>query len=82
MTEVDIIREILPGASEKLCNDILWSETAFPMADVRHVYYQLRAAARAKRNGIRRCEMCGMMLPYHSRGCVEIIGWADKGEAL
>lgn len=57
MTAEEIVRAAIPGASEGLCDHILWARTPFPFTEVtaRDVY---RAAASWKRACDRNIELC------------------------
>jgi hypothetical protein len=71
MTWIDICLSVDPTVKKETANNILWSETCYPFGTVRQIYYQIRSALRAHKNGITRCEMCGMMLPFHRPRCPE-----------
>ncbi len=53
-------------------SDIMWSDTAYPFCDVKTLATQIRPAIRAKRNRIPRCDLCGMKVPHHERGCFNL----------
>ena len=72
MTLIGLMKYFDPEISDQNADYLIWNETAFPFCSMRMFVYQTRRAIRAHRNGIRRCELCGMKYPYHSRGCLEI----------
>ena len=51
------------------CEQLLWGETCYPFGDVPRVVRQLRSAIRARRNRVKRCDLCAQKLPYHVHGC-------------
>jgi hypothetical protein len=70
MTWIDFMKVYEPTIPDETADAILWSETAFPFASIKYTTYQIRSAIRSINNGISRCDLCGMKLPYHSHGCL------------
>lgn len=72
MTYIELVQCFDSEISDQEADYILWNETAFPICSMRMTIYQVRRAVRAHKNEIRRCELCGMKHPYHSKGCLEV----------
>lgn len=70
MTWLDLVKRFDPSISNEAIEYILWNETSFPMGGIRMIVYQIRSALRARKNNIRRCEMCGYKIPFHDKGCI------------
>ena len=60
MTAEEIIRAAIPGASEGLCDHILWARTPFPIGRVtaQSLYRAASAWRRAYAKNIELCEFC------------------------
>lgn len=56
----DVIRAAIPGASDELCEFIVWERTPAPVGAItaRSLYKAADRFRRAEDNGIRLCEMC------------------------
>lgn len=65
----DVARYYEPELNEEEIEYLLMCETAYPFSDVRLTVRQLYSAIRARANGIERCDLCGMKVPFH-RGCI------------
>lgn len=60
MNADQIIRAAIPGASNEVCDYILWSRTPFPIGAItpKQIYRAARSFHRATVNGIQLCELC------------------------
>lgn len=60
MTGQEIIRAAIPGASDILCDHILWGRTPFPCGEVtaQSLYRAASAYQRATVKGIELCTFC------------------------
>lgn len=59
-TTHEVIRAAIPGASDEVCEHVLWERTPFPCSSVtaRRLYRAADGAARAAKNGIELCGCC------------------------
>lgn len=69
MTVADCFRTFGDISDEEI-EYALWSETAYPFADIRLLFRQIKSYMRARNNEIKRCELCGFKEPFHMRGCL------------
>lgn len=60
MTSEEIIRAAIPGASDGLCDHILWGRTPFPVGSItpKSLYRAASAWKRACDKNIELCELC------------------------
>lgn len=60
MTPADCIRAAIPGASDQLCEHIVWGRTPFPFTKLsaRDFYRAAHRFQRAEAKGIRLCDWC------------------------
>lgn len=82
MIVADIIRAAIPGASDELCEFVLWERTVFPCdgIDARTLYKTASRTRRAAEHGIKLCDFCdnraiftGLCRQCHEAMCGERI---------
>lgn len=71
MNAMQVVRAAIPGASEQLCEHVLWSRTAFPFGHVgpRDLYRAADRLRRATEKGIELCEFCDAITEPDKMAC-------------
>jgi len=71
MNVMQVVRAAIPGASEQLCEHILWGRTAFPVGRVwpRDLYRAADRLRRATEKGIELCEFCDAITEPGKMAC-------------
>jgi len=72
MTINTAIKTGYPGATDEICEYILWSRTAFPFAlmTAKILYKAANTFYRAKKSGVRLCDFCDR-IEYKNRLCID-----------
>jgi hypothetical protein len=73
MTDIrDIIRAVLPDATDRDCEDIVWAHRPYPARPLtaRMVWHAAHRVARAQRHGWRLCVECDQLAMSCSSLCL------------
>ena len=56
----EIIKNAIPGATDEICEFVLWARTPFPCGGItaKELYQSASRFKRATNNGLRLCDMC------------------------
>jgi hypothetical protein len=71
MTPYEIIRKAIPGASDGLCEHVLWGRTPFPCGAItaRSLYSAARRVKRAADHGHELCDLCDNVVTGDGFAC-------------
>lgn len=71
-TPSDIIRAAIPGASDDVCQHVLWGRTPFPFKKLtaRDIYKAASGYIRSARRGTYLCDHCHRIADYDIYECV------------
>jgi len=86
MTPADCIRAAIPGASDDLCEHIVWGRTPFPFAKLsaRDFYKAASRFRRAADHGIKLCDLCDNIAVdgWTCQACTDALSQPHPNSAL
>lgn len=79
----ELIRAAIPGASDDLCEHILWNRTPFPLTKLsaQKVYKAASTFTRAFKNGIDLCDFCDNKITTYKCMCNKCTTMLNSAQA-